>query len=319
MLRVAFAGTPAFALPALDALQGAAYQLVGVLTQPDRPAGRGQGLRASPIKQRALALGLPVAAPVRLGSALERSALQSWAPDLLVVVAYGLLLPPAVLTLPRLGCLNIHASLLPRWRGAAPIQRAILAGDPVTGVTIMQLDAGLDTGPILAQRRVPAGADQTSADLHEILAQAGAELLLEVMAELETGRARPRAQSSEGVTYAAKFDKGTGLIDWSAPAEVIARQVRACNPWPVAHSSLNGEGVRIWRARAVPAATSVVHGPVEPVPVPPGAVVGLISGELLVSTGEGVLAVAELQSASRRRLGAADYCRGHALDGLKFG
>ena len=201
-LRIVFAGTPEFALPALDALAASGQRLIGVLTQPDRPAGRGRELRASAVKQRALALGLPVAQPSRLESDEELAALRDWRPELLVVVAYGLLLPPAVLELPRLGCLNIHASLLPRWRGAAPIQRAILAGDSETGVTIMQLDAGLDTGPILAQQPVAIGPDMSSAELQPVLAAHGARLLLEVIASLRRryrqrrGRSRPRASAT---------------------------------------------------------------------------------------------------------------------------
>ncbi|HEV7432222.1 MAG TPA: methionyl-tRNA formyltransferase, partial [Steroidobacteraceae bacterium] len=188
-LRIAFAGTPEFALPALDALSASTHQVVGVLTQPDRPAGRGRALRASPVKQRALALHLPLAQPQRLSGDADLAPLRAWRADLLVVVAYGLLLPPALLELPRLGCLNIHASLLPRWRGAAPIQRAILAGDAESGVTIMRLDAGLDTGPMLAQQPVTIGADMTSAELQALLAQLGARLLLEVITQLAAGTA----------------------------------------------------------------------------------------------------------------------------------
>jgi len=316
MLRIAFAGTPEFALPALDALAASAHALVGVLTQPDRPAGRGRAIQASPVKRRALELHLPVAQPARLRSAVEQAALRLWQPDLLVVVAYGIILPPAVLALPRLGCLNIHASLLPRWRGAAPIQRAILAGDTVTGVTIMQLDAGLDTGPILAQVTVPIGADMTSAALHVVLAQAGAALLLEVIRALEGGTARPRRQPTEGVTYAPKLDKSEALIDWSHPAEQIARQVRGCNPWPVAATLLQGEPLRIWEAQAEPAAQA---GTAAQAAAPAGTVIGLRSGRLRVACGSGVLAIAQLQAAGRRVVSAADFAHAHVLGGLKFG
>jgi methionyl-tRNA formyltransferase len=322
MLRIAFAGTPAFALPALDALAASRHRLVGVLTQPDRPAGRGRALRASPVKQRALQLQLPVAQPERLADEAARAPLRQWQPELLVVVAYGLILPRAVLELPRLGCLNIHASLLPRWRGAAPIQRAILAGDRVSGVTIMQMDAGLDTGPILAQRVVPIDARMTSAGLHDALAQQGAGLLLEVIASIEAGTATPRAQPAEGVSYAHKLEKREALVDWSASAAQIARQVRGCNPWPIAETSLAGTQLRIWQADALATPTegsaAIEAAPTVPAP-PPGTVLDLVGEQLLVACGEGVLAISQLQSAGRRVLGAAEFARGHCLDGLRFG
>ena len=310
MLRIAFAGTPEFALPALDALASSAHRLVGILTQPDRPAGRGRALRASAVKQRALELGVPVAQPERLASDADRAALTLWQPELLVVVAYGLILPPAVLKAPRLGCVNIHASLLPRWRGAAPIQRAILAGDAESGVTIMHMDASLDTGPELAQRPVPIGPTMTSAALHDVLARQGAKLLLEVIAALESGTAVPRAQGVDGVSYAHKLEKREALIDWSASAQSVARLVRGCNPWPIAETLLAGVQLRIWDAVALaaPAATA-----------PPGTVLGLDAERLLVSCGDGVLAIERLQSAGRRVVSAAEFAHGHALDGLKFG
>ena len=312
MLRIAFAGTPEFALPALDALAASAHQLVGVLTQPDRPAGRGRELRASAVKQRARELGLPVAQPARLATAADRTEFASWQAELLVVVAYGLLLPPAVLALPRLGCLNIHASLLPRWRGAAPIQRAILAGDAESGVSIMQMDAGLDTGAVLAQRRTPIGARMTSAELHDLLAREGAALLLEVIDALERGTAVARAQAGEGVTYAHKLEKREALIDWSASATEISRQVRGCNPWPIAETSIAGQQLRIWQADALAAPSEAAHAT-------PGSVLGLDAGRLLVACGEGVLAIDRLQSAGRRVVSAAEFAHGHALAGLTFG
>ena len=308
MLRIAFAGTPEFALPALEALATSGQRLVGVLTQPDRPAGRGRALHASPVKQRALQLGLPIAQPPRLASDEQQVALRAWAPELLVVVAYGLILPPAVLALPRLGCLNIHASLLPRWRGAAPIQRAILAGDHTSGVSIMQLDAGLDTGPLYAQSRFPVPEEMTSAELHLALAQLGAVELLNVIAELERGSARAIAQSGTGVSYAAKLEKREAHIDWSQAATQIARQVRACNPWPVAETLLQGAQLRVWRARASAAPTAT-----------PGTVLGLQDDALLVACGSGVLGIQELQSAGRRRVTAREFAHGHALAGLRLG
>jgi methionyl-tRNA formyltransferase len=310
-LRIAFAGTPEFALPALDALAASAHRLVGVLTQPDRPAGRGRALRESPVKQRALALGLPVAQPERLAGGAQLAALRAWRPELLVVVAYGVLLPPAVLELPRLGALNIHASLLPRWRGAAPIQRAILNGDTESGVTIMQLDAGLDTGPILAQQSVAIGADMTSAELASLLAGQGAQRLLEVITRLVAGTASARAQPTEGATYARKLEKREALIDWTAPARQIARQVNGCNPAPVAHTLLDGEPLRIWKAQA-----RVAPPPSQD---PPGRVLSLEGGRLLVACGEGQLAVERLQCAGRRALSAVDFAHGHPIDGLRVG
>jgi methionyl-tRNA formyltransferase len=314
-LRIAYAGTPEFALPALDVLAASGHNLVGVLTQPDRPAGRGRALRASPVKLRALELGIPVAQPQRLSLEPELAALRSWQPELLVVVAYGLLLPPAVLGLPRLGCLNIHASLLPRWRGAAPVQRAILAGDRVTGVTIMRLDAGLDTGPILAQRSVDIAATDTSAGLLQRLAPVGAGLLLEVIAALDAGTAVERAQPADGVTHAAKLGKSEARIDWNASAGHIARLVCACNPWPVAETTLHGEQLRIWEAAALPANTTVELAAASP---EPGTVLGMSSKRLLVACGAGVLAVAQLQCAGKRVVSAADFAHAHATNALKF-
>jgi methionyl-tRNA formyltransferase len=310
-LRIAFAGTPDFALPALDALARSAHCLVGVLTQPDRPAGRGRALRASPVKLRALALGLPVSQPQRLQTDADLAALREWRAELLVVVAYGLLLPRALLELPRLGCLNIHASLLPRWRGAAPIQRAILAGDTESGVTIMQLDAGLDTGPIFAQHPVPIGPDMTSAELQELLAAHGARLLLEVIGALAAGTAIARAQPAEGVSYARKLDKREALIDWTASAQHIARQVRGCNPWPVAQTVLRGEPVKIWQAQAL--------APPRAAPAAPGSVLALEEGRLVVACGQGQLAIGRLQCAGRRAVSGADFAHGHPTDGLRFG
>ena len=311
MLRIAFAGTPEFALPALDALAASGHRLVGVLTQPDRPAGRGRALRSSAVKQRALALGLPVAQPARLASEAELAELRAWRPDLLVVVAYGLLLPGAVLALPRLGCINIHASLLPRWRGAAPIQRALLAGDATSGVSIMQLDAGLDTGPILAQQALPIAPGTTSAALHEQLARVGAPVLLEVIEALEAGRAQARAQSQEGVSYAPKIERQEAQIDWTTPAERIARQVCGCNPWPVAQTLLEGKQLRIWTAHAQHQSPALHEAP--------GTVLGLEDGRLLVACGDGVLAIETLQSAGRRVLSAGDFVHGHELAGLMLG
>jgi methionyl-tRNA formyltransferase len=318
MLRIAFAGTPEFALPALDALAASPHELVGVLTQPDRPAGRGRALTPSPVKQRALELGLPLAQPAHLKAAADRAAVESWRPELLVVVAYGLLLPPAVLELPRLGCLNIHASLLPRWRGAAPIQRALLAGDAVSGVSIMRLDAGLDTGPVYAHEAVPVARGTTSRMLHDALAPRGAALLLQVVAALEAGHARPVPQPAEGVTHAAKISREDALINWRSDALAIERQVCACNPWPVAHSPLGDEVMRIWTARAANADAAAGAG--EAGTAAPGSIRGLdADGALRVACGSGELAVMSIQAPGKRPLGAAEFLRGRPLAGRRFG
>ncbi len=317
-MRIAYAGTPEFAVPALRALAASRHTVVGVLTQPDRPAGRGRESTASPVKSLALELGLPVAQPASLVAADARAPLVQWRCELLIVVAYGLLLPRAVLDLPPLGCLNIHASLLPRWRGAAPIQRAILAGDSQTGVTIMRLDEGLDTGPALAQRRVPIGAHTNSAQLQSLLAQTGAELLLATLDALEAGTARAEPQSAQGITYARKIDKHEARIDWRQDALAIDRQVRAFNPWPVAETCWEGRRVRIWEAEcATPSSGSGSTG------APPGilacgAVARANEQGIEVICGEGALRITRLQLPGRRALPAAEFIRGQALAGARF-
>jgi methionyl-tRNA formyltransferase len=285
-------------------------QLVGVLTQPDRPAGRGRSLAASPVKQRALALGVPVAQPAALRSEEDRAALLAWQPDLLVVVAYGLILPPAVLQLPRLGCVNIHASLLPRWRGAAPIQRAILAGDTQTGVTLMRMERGLDTGPMLASEAVPIGGAMTAGELHDELAALGARLLLQALPGIVSGRLAAQAQPTAGITHAAKLDKAEAAIDWRGAARDIDRQVRAFNPWPVAQTSWQGEPLRIWRAQVLAAAADGAA---------PGTVLGVEGGVVRVACGHGVLGVTALQRPGRKVLDAAEFAHATALQGARLG
>ena len=301
-MRIVFAGTPEFAVPPLAALRASRHQVVGVLTQPDRPAGRGRKLATSAIKDFALQQGLPIAQPQTLRSAEGRESLADWQPDVLVVVAYGLILPGEVLSMPRFGCLNIHASLLPRWRGAAPIQRAILAGDEYTGVTLMQMDAGLDTGPMLLQRRVAIGADVDSAALHATLAQVGAEALLETLEGLETGTLAAQPQPSSGVTYAAKIDKAEARIDWQHDAIDIARRVRAFRPWPIAETSQRGEQVRIHEAVVIgDAEAGRAAGTV------PGTLLGLRADRLLVACGRDCLGIGVLQRAGRRSVTAREF------------
>jgi len=315
MLRIAFAGTPDFAVPALRALAGSHHRLLGVLTQPDRPAGRGASgrpreLKASAVKRLATELALPLAQPARLNSDEQLAPLRDWASDLLVVVAYGLLLPPAVLDLPRLGCINIHASLLPRWRGAAPVQRAILAGDLETGVSLMQMDRGLDTGAILAQRRIAIGQGADAGALQQSLAALGAQLLLETLDGIEAGRVHAVPQSAQGASYASKIDKHEARVDWRRSAEQIARQVRAFNPWPVAETLFRGQRLRIWEAHAAPSPATGGSAP--------GTVLGLAGEALQVLCGEGVLVVTKLQLAGRRTLNAAEFASGRALAGAQF-
>jgi methionyl-tRNA formyltransferase len=280
-----------------------------VLTQPDRPAGRGRELRASPVKLLAAAHGLPVAQPATLKTPEGRAALDQWSPDLLVVVAYGLILPAAVLALPRLGCLNIHGSLLPRWRGAAPIQRALLAGDAQTGVTIMQLDEGLDTGPMLLERRRSIGAEETSGDLHDALAELGAAALIEAISGIEAGTLVARAQPADGVTHAAKIEKSEARVDWNQDAVQIHRQIRAFNPWPMAEARLGEEPLRLLRARVADATGR---------PAEPGTLLGMADDELRVACGQGVLAVRELQRAGKRPVSARDFANAVRIEGLKL-
>ena len=303
-LRVIYAGTPAFAVPPLAALC-ANHTVVGVLTQPDRPAGRGRQLTASPVKEYALQRGLPVFQPVTLRGADAASEttlqqLREWQADVMVVVAYGLLLPQAVLDLPRLGCLNIHASLLPRWRGAAPIQRALQAGDAVTGVSIMQMDAGLDTGAVLAEQTLRIENTDTAGSLHDRLAAAGAVLLIEVLRSIEAGTARSRAQPAEGVSYASKLSRSEARIDWSGDAARIDRQIRAFNPWPAAETTLHAQPVKLLASR-LPQDTPAHAG------AAPGTVIGLREDALQVACGSGVLEVLELQRAGRRAVAAREF------------
>jgi methionyl-tRNA formyltransferase len=309
-LRIAFAGTPQFALPALRVLLASRHRVVGVMTQPDRPAGRGRELRASAVKLLAAGHGLPVSQTPTLKTPEGRAQLVAWAPDLLVVVAYGLILPPPVLALPRLGCVNIHGSLLPRWRGAAPIQRAILAGDAETGVTIMQLDAGLDTGPILLERRRPIHTHENAGDLHDALSELGAAALAEAVEGLAAGTLTARPQPEAGVTYAPKLEKSEARMDWSSSAGALDRQVRAFNPWPMAETTFAGDSLRVLRARVAeqPAADAA-----------PGTLLGIAEDGLRVACGEGVLAVRELQRAGKRPVSARDFANAVRLDGVRFG
>jgi methionyl-tRNA formyltransferase len=315
VLRVAFAGTPEFALPALAALT-THHELVGVLTQPDRPAGRGQKLAFSPVKAAALAAHLPLAQPPSLKDAAARAQLTAWNPDVLVVVAYGLMLPAEVLRLPRLGCVNIHASLLPRWRGAAPIQRAILSGDTESGVSIMQMDSGLDTGPVLLQRRCLISRDHTGGLLHDELSALGAAALLAALDGLGSGSLTPAPQPHEGATYAPKIDKAEARIDWRRSALDIERQVRAFNPWPVAETTLEGEQLRIFAARAESESYEALKVSKS---ADPGVIIAVQGDSMPVACGIGTLAVTEVQRPGRRPVSVRDFSHTRALPGLRLG
>jgi len=297
-VNILFAGTPAFAAAALDALLQAGHQVPLVLTQPDRPAGRGLKQQASAVKQLALSNGLAVAQPVTLKDDTVIAQLAAVNADVMVVAAYGLILPQPVLDLPRLGCLNIHASLLPRWRGAAPIQRAILAGDSETGVTIMQMDAGLDTGGMLLKQAIPIAGDDNAQTLHDKLATLGAQLIVRVLKEQHAALAQDPAQAS----YAAKITKAEARIDWTRPATELARAIRAYNPMPGAYTGWQGQPLKLWRAEAVTAASAV-----------PGTVLQADAQGIVVATGEGALRLHELQRAGSKRLAAQAFLAGATL------
>jgi methionyl-tRNA formyltransferase len=315
-VRAAFAGTPEFALPALEALS-AHHEVVGVLTQPDRRSGRGRHLSMSPVKEAALAYHLPLAQPQTLRDADTLELLRSWEPEVLVVVAYGLLLPGPVLNLPPLGCLNIHASLLPRWRGAAPIQRAILAGDAESGVSIMRMDAGLDTGPVLIRRGLAISAGDTSGTLHDALAPLGAAALLEALEGLADGALSATPQEQAGVSYAAKVTKAEARIDWTRPAIDIDRQVRAFNPWPVAETTLAGEPLRILATHVLPMGANEPSS--DSKMRDPGSIVEVRDDFVVVRCGQGYLGLTQLQRPGRRVVSARDYSHGLELAGRRLG
>jgi methionyl-tRNA formyltransferase len=307
-LRLVFAGTPDFSVPALDALHAAGHLIAGVYSQPDRPAGRGRKLTPSPVAQRALQLQLATFKPEKLrGDAIEE--LRALAPEVMVVVAYGLILPQAVLDIPKHGCINIHASLLPRWRGAAPIQRAILAGDRQTGVTIMRMDAGLDTGPMLLTETVAIGEETTAGDLMRRLSALGARLIVDALQRIEAGTLAATPQPAQGATYAHKIDKEEARIDWRLPAVELARRVRAFNPVPIAWSELDGERVRFYAARAL---NGRVGGE-------PGSVLDVGDRGVAIACAEGALLVTELQRPGGKPLAAAQAAHGWPLHGRRFG
>lgn len=304
-MRIIFMGTPDFAVPALEALLQAGYPVAAVVTRPDRPRGRGRKLLPGPVKKTAVEHGLPVLQPARL---LEDSFLQrlaSLAPEVIVVAAFGRILPSVILRLPRLGCLNIHASLLPRYRGAAPIHRAVINGERETGVSIMLMDEGLDTGAVLARRAVPIAADDCTGTVHDRLARLGAELLLETLPRWAAGEIVPQPQDHAAATYAPPLTGADEVIAWHRPAGEIVNQIRGLCPWPGARTSLDGRLLKIWRA-----AFSTVARPADAVP---GRVLGAGGDGLAVAAGDGVVLIRELQFGGGRRLSAEEFLRGHDI------
>ena len=296
-LRMVFAGTPAFAVPSLRAA-AQNHEVVAVYTQPDRPAGRGRGMQPSPVKLEAALRGIPVLQPESLKSALSRDAMRALKPDLLIVVAYGLILPQSILDIPAYGGWNVHASLLPRWRGAAPIQRAIEAGDNETGICLMQMERGLDTGPVLLTQRLSIGEHETGGQLHDRLAELGAQTLADGLGLLRA-ELRPAAspQSTVGVSYAHKLDKGEAKLDWTQPADLLARKVRAFNPWPMAEADIGGERVRIHGAIPIACAAHVI----------PGSVLAAGRDGIDIACGEGALRIRVLQREGGKAITAADF------------
>lgn len=305
-LRIIFAGTPDFAARHLQALLDAGHQVVAVYTQPDRPAGRGQQLQASPVKQLAVAKDIAVYQPKSLKKAKAQAELAALSADLMIVVAYGLILPPVVLATPRLGCINVHGSLLPRWRGAAPIQRSIWAGDAETGVTIMQMDAGLDTGAMLSKVSLPITAADTSATLYEKLAEVGPQALLSALTDLPSLQQNAVPQADEAANYAEKLSKEEALLDFNKPAVALEREIRAFNPWPVSYLQLGAQQLKVWQSR-------VEAGQGEP-----GTVVRVDKTGIAVATTDGLLVIEQLQPPGKKAMAVADFLNGRA-DWIKLG
>lgn len=301
-MKIIFAGTPLFAAAALQALLDNGFAVAAVLTQPDRPSGRGMQLTPSPVKQLALQHSIPVLQPPTLKTAEAQQAVATLNADVMVVAAYGLILPQSVLDMPKHGCLNIHGSLLPRWRGAAPIQRAILAGDVQTGITIMQMDAGLDTGGMLLKKVCPITTQDTAATLHDKLAALGAEAIVESLRLLKQGKLKPEKQDDALATYAAKLDKTEAVLDWARDAAHLGRAVRGYNPFPGAHTMLNGTPIKVWQASVLTDARG-----------DPGAVLGVGKGGIVVACGQGALCLEVLQRPNARAMPAAQFVQGFVV------
>lgn len=307
-MKIVFAGTPEFAVPTLQTLIDSPHEVIAVYTQPDRPAGRGRKLTASPIKDLALTAGIPVAQPENFKSAEAVQALADLQPELMVVVAYGLILPQTVLDIPKFGCINIHGSLLPRWRGAAPIHRAVMAGDAKTGVTIMRVVKKLDAGDMLLKLECPISADATSSELHDHLAELGAQGLLQVVDMIERGTVQAEVQDESLVTYAHKLEKQEALIDWRQSAVELDRKIRGLNAWPVAQTAFNGLALRVWRCEVLNKAATAAPGTID------------ISAQALdVATGEGMLRLQEVQLPGGKRINGKDFLNAHAAAGVVLG
>jgi methionyl-tRNA formyltransferase len=308
MMKIIYAGTPDFAVPALESLVQSEHEVIAVYTQPDRPAGRGRKLQQSPVKQCALSRDIPVYQPHTLKESVDVERFVELEADLMIVAAYGLILPVSILNAPRLGCINIHGSILPRWRGAAPIQRAILADDSSTGVTIMQMDSGLDTGGMISKQVLSIDPSWTSFDLHEQLKQLGAELLINTLPIIESGQIQPEPQNESLANYANKLSKAEAKIDWHNSAEQIAREIKAYIPWPVSYTHLDGKLVRVWQASFD---TTRMVGTL-------GNVLEHNNDGIYVSCGEGVLCIEELQFEGKKRCTAAQSFNGRNLTGSQF-
>ncbi len=319
-MKIIFAGTPDFSVPPLEALIEAGHEIVAVYTQPDRPAGRGRKLTASPVKQVALSHNLPVFQPENFKTEEAVTTLQAHQADIMVVVAYGLILPKAVLEAPTNGCLNIHASLLPRWRGAAPIQRAIEAGDAQTGVTIMQMAEGLDTGDMLYKVTTEITEADTAQTLHDRLSQLGAEAIVTVLEDLK--RFPPETQDESQVTYAHKLTKAEAELDWTQPAQVLQRKIQAFNPWPVAFTQLNGKPLRIWQARTQQNeknTENLPESPALPNEAVPGTVLKVSKEGVDVQTGLGILRLLQVQPSGKKAMPAYDFAQARQLEGTQLG
>ncbi|CAN8141889.1 10-formyltetrahydrofolate:L-methionyl-tRNA(fMet) N-formyltransferase [uncultured Thiomicrorhabdus sp.] len=307
-LKIIFAGTPDFSVAPLQALLNSEHDVIAVYTQPDRPAGRGRKLTASPVKQLALEHDLPIYQPISLKDANAQAELAALNADVMVVVAYGLILPKAVLDMPKLGCLNIHASLLPRWRGAAPIQRAIQSGDAETGITIMQMDVGLDTGDMLYKITTDIRSDDSAQTLHDRLMSMGAQAVINTLADLHNLQQNAETQDESLVTYAEKLSKAEAQIDWSKPASELQRAVQAYNPWPVAFCNFQEKPLRIWNSRVIESENSAE----------PGTVVAVEKDGVQVQTGDGILCLIQVQPAGKKAMAAYDFAQARKLQGQQL-
>lgn len=307
-MNIIFAGTPDFSVPTLNALISSKHTVCAVYTQPDRPAGRGRKIQLSPVKQRALNAQIPIEQPVNFKSPESLNTLANYQADLIIVVAYGIILPENVLNMSRFGCINIHASLLPRWRGAAPIQRAILSGDKETGVTLMQMDKGLDTGDMLSKRTCLIEPEDTSSSLHDKLSELGPNALLTLLPFIEEERLTPTRQANKDATYADKLNKQEAFIDWNQPAADVQRAIQGYNPWPVAHTLINDKPLRIWQAKTTVESSSFPAGQIK-----------VEKNKLLVACQDDYLEIIELQPANKRRMPANAYLSAHQLNGLTLG